>query len=228
MGIKEYVDRKKREKLPLIARVDLVELQKQREKEMEDRDISILASADFTKRLPTIRLCYASLEKFNRYGTGQAMLGETYGFSSPFRLPREMSIEDACKVVTYLSNKVEFENKLDPACETSVIKVSNLLDKYGFEKVESKEKGHYHAVSEYNSFGAIKTPFPVCNEIEGVVDLFTVGGDFKLFKRTNMHNRYFNWYKDNVTEDEIFDIYKKIRQEHLLPDEILFGEDKSL
>jgi len=108
MGIIEYFKNKKTEKnLPLIARVNLAELQKQREESLQDREVSILAAADYTKRIPTLRLYYVALEKFTRYGTDEIKLGQTYGVSSPFRLPHNMSMEDACKVVSYLSDKVE-------------------------------------------------------------------------------------------------------------------------
>ena len=87
MGIFDYLKGKKKEKLPLIARVNLSELQKQREENMELGDISILAKADYTKRIPTIRLYYVALEKFSRYGSDEIKIGQTYDISSPFRLP---------------------------------------------------------------------------------------------------------------------------------------------
>ena len=144
MGIIEYFKNKKKEKnLPLIVRVNLAELQKQREESLQDREVSILAAADYTKRIPTLRLYYVALEKFTRYGTDEEIkIGQTYGVSSPFRLPHNMSMEDACKVVSYLSDKIEKENDLKPACEKSVIMVSNILGNYGFSKVEGKDL-HY-------------------------------------------------------------------------------------
>ena len=226
MGIKDYIEKKRKEKLPLIARVDLTELQKQREKDMEDREVSILAACDYTKRIPTIRLYYIALEKFLKYGTDQMMVGQTYGVSSPFRLPNGMIFEDAFKVVSYLSDKVETENNLEPASEKSVIMVSNILENYGFRKVEGEEKGHFHAVSSYVPFSKIKTAFPAGEQIEGVVDLFTVGGNFRTFKKTDLHKRYFDWYSKGVTAEKIQDIYKDIRKEFLLPDDMV--EDKSI
>ena len=218
MGIKDYIEKKRKEKLPLIARVDLTELQKQREKDMEDREVSILAACDYTKRIPTIRLYYIALEKFLKYGTDQMMVGQTYGVSSPFRLPNGMTFEDAFKVVSYLSDKVETENNLEPASEKSVIMVSNILENYGFRKVD--------AVSSYVPFSKIKTAFPAGEQIEGVVDLFTVGGNFRTFKKTDLHKRYFDWYSKGVTAEKIQDIYKDIRKEFLLPDDMV--EDKSI
>ncbi len=212
MGLLDRIRRKKKEELPLIARVNLVELQKQREENMALGDKSILAKADYTKRIPTIRLYYVALERFSRYGEmTKSKVGQTYGISSPFRLPRDMSIEDACKVVSYLSEKVERENNLEPASEKSVAMVSNELTKYGFERVESKEHGHYHAVSEYIPFHNIRAKcFPICEKIDGVVDLFTVDGDVKLFKKSDLHDRYFDWFTAGISKDEVIDIYDQI------------------
>lgn len=226
MKIIDFFKKKKKEKqLPLIARVDLTKLQEQREKEIQNRDVSILAATDYTKNLPAIRLFYVSFELFNRYGGNELVIGQTYGISCPFRLPRDMSIEDACKVVSYLSDKVEKENNLEPASEKSVMLVSEILSKYGFQKVESKEKGHFHVVSVPNS-GTINSL--AGKEIEGAVDLFTVGCDFKVFKKSDLNYRYFDWYSKDITQQEIFNIYKNIHREHLLPDTETAEEEKNL
>ena len=120
----------------------------------------------------------------------------------------------------------ETEYNLEPASEKSVIMVSNILENYGFRKVEGEEKGHFHAVSSYVPFSKIKTAFPAGEQIEGVVDLFTVGGNFRTFKKTDLHKRYFDWYSKGVTAEKIQDIYKDIRKEFLLPDDMV--EDKSI
>lgn len=216
MGILSFFKKNKKEDLPFIARVDLVELQKKREKEVEDREVSILASADFTKKLPKIRLYYVALSKFNRYAEGEIKVGQTHGISSPFYLPRGMTIEDACKVVSYLSEKVEKEFNYEPASEDSVAMVSKKLRDFGFDKKEGCPHGHFHAVGKYPLFSKIKSSFEACDEIESVVDLFSVGGDFKVFKKTELHDRYFDWFTPNVTEQEIIDIYKKINKEDYL------------
>ena len=220
MGIIEYLKNKKKEKeLPLIARVDLVKLAKEREENMELGEKSILARADYTKRIPTIRLQYVALERFIPYGLDaeDIKLGQTYGISSPFRLPKNMSMDDACKVISYLSEKVEAEQSLEPACEESVIRVSNILASYGFERVEWAKKGHYHAVSAYKPFKTIEVPFEECRPVEGITDLITVGGENKMFKRSTLKENYFNWFTENVTAAEIKEIYEKIHRTDLLP-----------
>ena len=220
MKIANYLNKKKEEKmkrdLPLIARVNLVELKKQREANARLGETSILAKADYTKRIPTIRLCYVAMEKFKRYGTEETKVGQTYGFSSPFRLPYEMTIEDACRVVSFLSEKVENENNIEPASEQSVAMVSKGLASFGFDRVESRPHGHIHTVSEYDPMRRIQSEALGCGEIDGVVDLFTIGGDFKVFKRSDLYDRYFDWFTEGVSQQEVFDIYKNIRREYLL------------
>ena len=224
MKIDDYLNKKNKEKnerdLPLIARVNLVELKKQREENAQLGETSILARADYTKRIPTIRLCYVAMEKFKRYGTEETKVGQTYGFSSPFRLPYEMTIEDACRVVSFLSEKVENENNIEPASEQSVAMVSKVLTSFGFDRVESRPHGHIHAVSEYDPMRRIRSEALGCGEIDGVVDLFTIGGDFKVFERSDLYDRYFDWFTEGVTKQDIVDIYKNIRKDYLLPDDV--------
>lgn len=168
------------------------------------------------EEMPVIRLCYVAFEKFNEYGSGDldTKVGQTYDISSPFKLPKGMTIEDSCKVVSYLSDEIEFQNDLEPACEKSVILVSNVLEDYGFEKIENKTKGHYHTSSIYSPFHKLGTTLPACEEIEGVVDLFTVGGDLKLFEKSKLSERYIDWYFEGVTKQDVDNIYDNIKEKH--------------
>ena len=218
MGIFDYIKRKRAEKdLPLIARVDLAALAKEREENAQLGEVSILAAADYTKRLPSIRLVYADIVKVKNYHNNKKYLSEMYGSSSVFRLPRHMKIEDSFKIVSYLSEKVERDHHLTPASEDSVVAVSKILDTYGFEMLDEDAKTYNYRRSTLVPFKR-RVGIPELNEIEGVVDLFTVNGDFRQFKRTDLFPRYFDWFTPNVTKEVVDDIYKKIGQEHLLPD----------
>lgn len=161
-----------------------------------------------------LRLYYVAFEPFRSYGLDKEKLGQTYTISSPFRLPKNMSIEDACKVKSYLSDEIEKENHLEPACEKSVIMVSNILENYGFRKVKEISDVYYHEVTttRYDHLPESGANFDGINKIEGVVDLFTVGGDFDVFKNTKLHQNYFEWYSEEVSKQDIVDIYKKIKQ----------------
>lgn len=221
MGIKEYFEKRKKENLPLIARVNLLEHLKQLEEDGKNRETSILASADYTARIPKLRLFYVAMGTFHD-GT---KIGQTYGISSPYCLPHNMPYEDAFKVVSYLSEKIEREYNLEPGCEESVARVSHLLCDYGFSKVESYEKGHFHITGEYDPFRRTPVALPIANKINGVIDLFTVCGNQKLFKKSELGKRYVNWFTPNVSQEKIERIYKSLNIEHLLPN--VSGDDES-
>ena len=177
---------------------------------MEDREVSILASADFTKKIPNkIRLYYVSLEQFKRYGTNDSKIGQSFNVSSPFKIPHGVRLEDACKIVSYLSEKVEKERNIEPASSRSVARVSEILTDYGFERLPDYDHGYTHSVVDCSIFGSpLRKISKVAPEpIEGVVDLFTVGGDLKLFENSELFDRYFDWFSPNVTEKDVMDIY---------------------
>lgn len=220
MGIFNFFKKNKKQDLPLIARVNLAEEMKKREEQWQFGDKSILAVADYTKRFPRIRLYYVSLGKFTRYGTTEEKIGTTFNISSPFRLPIDMTVEDACKVISYLSEKVEKEYDFEPASQSSVAMVSKLLEKYGFDKVEGHVHGYSHAIQEYHAQRRINVTsgHPHKEKVDGIVDLFTVGGDFKLFKKSNLNDRYFNWFTEGVTREEVEKIYEKIHKLYVLED----------
>lgn len=173
------------------------------------------------KDVNKIRLYYIALEKFQR--TGDILttrIGQTFGISSPFKIPEGMSLKDACKVISFLSVKIEKEYNLEPASEKSVAAVSKILESFGFEKIDGYDHGHIHTVLTLdNPFKRIKTTVEqCCGKIDGVADLFTINADFKLFQRTDLYDRYFEWFTYNRYADEIKEIYKKIGKEDLVKD----------
>lgn len=159
-----------------------------------------------------IRLYYVAMEKFFSYGTDEEKIGKTFGISSPFILPDGMTLEESCKVISYLSEKIESENDLPPACEKSVAKVSNILSDYGFNKVEGYSHGHFHSTGLFNPTSRIITAYTNINagHIEGVTDLFTIGGDLSLFEKSDLNKRYFDWFSEGVSEQEVQQIYDRL------------------
>jgi len=205
MGIfKKYRNKKaelkKMEELPLIARVNLSERMAERDAEGYNREKSILASI----KRNYIRLVYINMQKYNSRMDGQNKIGTTWATSGTFLLPVKMSIEEASKIVSYVSEKVEKEYNLEPASIKSVEKTAEELQKYGF-KLDDKEFCRFHQTEEEH-FGRIYTNLP---KETYYVDLFTVGGDFKLFKRTKEYDRYFEWFTEGVTKEEVEDICSK-------------------
>ena len=173
---------------------------------LEDKNIS-----DGTK----IRMCYVAIEKYNEYGTNIKKIGQTTGVSSVFELPQGMTINDACKVISYLSEKVEKANKLEPASENSVAKTSAILEQYGFKKVDETNKGHYHCVQECRPFATIKTNLPTSQSQQQVVNLLTVGGDFDVFKKSDLYAKYFDWFYEDTKQQEVEEIYASIGQKDM-------------
>lgn len=213
MGILDMF-RRKTQKMPVgkVEKVVVAEAQKKNEIKTE-------------KQKPNrIRLVYVAIGKYLSYDTSEIRTGETYNITSEFILPSGMSMKDACKVVSYLSEKVEREDNLDEASPSSVAKVSNILEQYGFKKVENCPHGRFHRtkdvhgnfLSSFSTFEDVDEQIKVDDvlaEKPGVVDLFTVGGDFRLFTRTPMDKRYFEWFTPRVKREEIEKIYANIGED---------------
>ena len=174
------------------------------------------------EKSPQIRLIYFAINQCNDCA-GNVKINQSFGMSSPFASPKGMNIEDTCKIVSYLSEKVEKTYNLEPASLKSVQMVSGLLEKYGFVKIGGYWHGVLHGtVFNYNE--AVKLSAPIkrvynYTKDDNYVDLFSVGGDFDLFKNTPLYHRYFNWFVKNVSEEDIKNIYNNLN--------ISFNENKS-
>lgn len=107
----------------------------------------------------------------------------------PFYLPVGMGREEAFKVLSYLTDFIENTLNLEPCSSKSVIKLDKVLNlaRLGFSKID--------AVFPINS--------------KEVIDLFTVTGRLLLFKRSAYYKRYFDWYTEGVTFDEVKEIYSR-------------------
>ncbi len=105
-----------------------------------------------------------------------------------FTLPNGMSREDAFKVLSYLTDFIEKDAKLEPCSFQSVQVLNSVLDlkRLGFYKIKEKVKD------------------------EDIIDLFTITGRIALFKKDEHYPKYFEWYQENVTLQDVRDIYHKI------------------
>lgn len=133
--------------------------------------------------------------------------GAFYVTSSAFELPKNMTMEQACKVVSYLSEFVEKKNNLEPASNQSVREVSHVLEDYGFVRDENIAPVYVHFTADKNY---IRKPAMQETGIQGVADLITYGGDSGCFKRSDIYPRYFNWFVPGVKKSEIDTIYKNL------------------
>lgn len=150
-------------------------------------------------------------KKFGSVSTSsmeEAQVGQHYYISNPYRLPYGMSIEDACKIVSYLSDQNEKNNDIRPAGYSSVATVDEQLSSYGLVEVKpsTPRKKNKSETSGYNE--EIGIVLSGCPEMPGVVDLFTVE-DKILFSKSRMADRYFEWFTPNVTGREILKIMSR-------------------
>lgn len=180
---------------------------KKKDTEIKDM-ISLKEIVNKGDKFNAIRLIYLSYNKYTDYATREKKLGQTYGVSSPMLIPHGINIEEACKIVSYLSEKIERENDLEPACERSVALTSQILQEYGFLKMKGYNHGHYHVTGKFPRRKA-GTTLLSSEKIDGVVDLITVAGSPILFKQSEIYNRYFDWFTGKVSETEIRYIYEK-------------------
>lgn len=120
--------------------------------------------------------------------------GQRYGYSiqelinwpcEAFSIPKGMRPEDAFKVISYLTDRVEELESIEKASLRSVCVTNELLDVegLGFERVER----------------------PL--EDDSVISLFTIDGNFEKFKQSKEYPRYFDWYTPNVSKEEVENIY---------------------
>lgn len=107
----------------------------------------------------------------------------------PFMLPNGMERNDAFKVLSYLTDFIEKSTGLEEGSFRSVRTLDNVLDleRLGFKRVE--------------------VDYP--KDSSEVIDLFTIRGRVLLFKQSKLYQKYFEWYSEGVTFDEVKEIYNK-------------------
>lgn len=107
-----------------------------------------------------------------------------------FTLPKGMNREDAFKVLSYLVTYIEKKLSLTECSYMGVLELNEVLDleRLGFKKVSDEEN------------------IPD----EDIIDLFTVTGRILLFKEDKNYLKYFNWYTEGVTKEEVKEIYQKL------------------
>ena len=128
-------------------------------------------------------------------------IGEHYGMPTPnniglinwpfnpFMLPDGMEREDAFKVLSYLTDFIEKEADLESCSFRSVEALDKVIDleRLGFKRLDIK-------LDDYSL---------------DVINLFTISGRVLLFKKSQHYDRYFEWYSEGVTFDDVKSIYNK-------------------
>ena len=109
----------------------------------------------------------------------------------PFEMPNGMTREDGFKVLSYLVDFIEERLHLNPCSYQSVAMLNQVLNlnRLGFKKIN----------------GPIKE--------EEILDLFTIDGRTLLFKKSKDYEKYFEWYTEGVTFEEVKAIYENCHME---------------
>ena len=134
------------------------------------------------------RLYYIDYHRIGEYyGKTDNNVGVTDWPFKPFMLPYGMSREDGFKVLSYLTDFIEKQQNLRPCSLKSVSTLNSILDleRLGFKRINAD-----------------------INDSE-VIDLFTVSGRLLLFKNSRHYQKYFEWYTEGITLNEIKAIYSK-------------------
>ncbi len=137
------------------------------------------------------RLYFIDYHRINEYvGRQDNNVGVITWPCNTFRFPEEMSREEGFKVLSYL---IDFTEKIDctkPWFYKSTRALDGVfgLERFGFKRVKE-------------------------NDEDKILNLFMVSGRLLLFKRSELYSKYFDWYVENVTLEEVTNIYAKHNME---------------
>ena len=152
-----------------------------------------------------IRLVYFSADKFKDNNDDFRLL-KNFGLSDPFIIPNEISFEDACKIVSFLSEQIADKISITDFYPTIINFVASELPKYGFIKINNHWSG-FASNTTYDYPSASKLPHhwnTYYNKSNLGTNLFFVDGNFELFKENSkMFNDYFEWFIPNQSIDDI-------------------------
>lgn len=143
---------------------------------------------------------------YHRIGQGYGMKNNNIGIINwnfePFMFPNGMTREEGFKVLSYFTDVIEKKEDIDVGSFKSVKTLDEniALGRIGFTKVKE-------------------------NDENKIINLFTVSGRVLLFKKSDLYQKYFEWYSENVTLNEVKEIYTKYNMEFK---DVLFPEDKKV
>lgn len=140
------------------------------------------------------RLYYVDYRRCNERGSWSGNnVHKTDWPLEPFILPKNMSRKDAFKVLSYLIDFIEKKLNLDECSCIGVQMLNNVLnlERLGFQKLDIIAN----------------------NNLDKIIDLYTIRGRILLFKQSEHYPRYVEWYTEGVTLEEVQNIYEKIGME---------------
>lgn len=148
----------------------------------------------YPKKQDIYRLYYINYHRIGEgYTTNKDNIGIIDWPFKPFLLPQKMSRKDGFKVLSYLIDYIERTFALKECSREGVALLDEALnlERLGFRRIN----------------------IDVAKSIDDIADLFTVAGRVGLFKKSAHYPRYFEWYTENVTLEEVKAIYRKCDME---------------
>ena len=138
------------------------------------------------------RLYYINYHRIGMLGhsDNRSNIGLVNWPCKPFMLPEGLSREDGFRVLSYLTDFIEKRDDVEPGSLKSVNTLDSVLnnERFGFKRVDETDENK-------------------------ILNLFTIDGRALLFKRSELYKKYFEWYVEGVTKEEVENIYNKIGME---------------
>ena len=168
-------------------------------KKLSSKEIPVLRALEFDATLEDHSV--GNQDIYRLYFVNYHRIGESYGRQdnnvgvinwpcNPFMFPEGMSREEGFKVLSYLTDFIEKREDTEPCSLKSVRTLDGVLDleRFGFKRVKEDDENK-------------------------ILNLFTVSGRLLLFQRSKLYPKYFEWYVENVTLEEVKNIYTKYNME---------------
>lgn len=105
-----------------------------------------------------------------------------------FKLPNDMSEEEAFLIISYIKEQVERELGIQSDTQNEAIMMNSLLEDYNFKKICN---------------------FNQTYKEKDITDLYIVGGNKKRFETSKHYEKHVEWFTPNVSEEQVQRIYKK-------------------
>lgn len=141
------------------------------------------------------RLYYVNYDRVLEYsGRRDNNISVIEASYKPFLLPKGMTRMEGFKVLSYLTDFIEKREDVEDCSWKSVEMLDNVLNLEELGFTRSQE-----------------------NNEDNILNLFTINGRLLLFKKSALYQKYFEWYTENVTFDEIVAIYSKYNMEFRTP-----------
>lgn len=195
MKIFNFFNKNKQAEITPLSKDELAQAQK-----------SSTASTTPTNDIENIRLFYAEYDYFEDDEKNKKY-DVTLNVSQQYVIPQGLSINDAYKIVSYECMNMAQHQGLAVESELTLTLASEQLPKYGFKPVENSQSGYLHYVTDN-----IQSPFPAAFQSKaGTQDLFLIGGDYGLFKKSSNANRFAKWFKTGVSKKDIDKICENVK-----------------